>query len=390
MYKFVIHLMLIGFSVFSMPSFAQQPPHWDEIQEQAKGQTVYFYAWGGSPEVNQYLSKIARTIYQQSQVTLKQVKVADISEAIQQLLAEKTAGKHEKGNVDLIWINGKNFKTLKDNNMLYGPLSTQLPNWALLDKNLPIELDFAKPTQGYEAPWGIGQLVFIYDHQHLPHPPLSFAELLTYAQQHPNKISYPQPPEFHGSSFLKAALIELSHDNPALYKPVKPADYATITAPLWHYLDQLHKVAWRKGQQFPQSSAQTIQLLDDGELDLAIAFNPNAAKTAINNGSLPETARTYAFKAGALSNLHFLAIPANSSAKQGALVVINTLLSPEAQRDKANTQIWGDPSVLLPQTLTQTSQPVLDQGFQRFPSLSELDPSWQIALEKSWKTRYGH
>lgn len=386
------YLLIIIFSILSLVSTsspATQNSNWATITQKAQGQTVYFYAWGGSQEINNYIANISRTIYAESNVSLKHVKVANISETIQQILAENVASKTEYGSVDLIWINGQNFKTLKQNNMLFGPLSDKLPNWTLLDKSLPISMDFAQPTDDYEAPWGIGQLVFIHDTRRLANPPLSFMGLLSYAKAYPNKISYPQPPEFHGSSFLKAALIELSHNNPALYHPVAEANYETITAPLWQYLDELHKVAWRQGTQFPQSSAQTMQLLDDGELDLAIAFNPNAAKAAISNGTLTETARAYAFSMGALSNLHFLAIPQNSSAKEGALVVINILLSPSAQLEKAHTDIWGDPSVLTPESLQQVNNTDLNQGFNRFPSLEELHPSWQSALENSWKERYG-
>lgn len=369
---------------------AKTPTDWAQTKQQAKGQTVYFHAWAGDTRINTYLSNISKKIQTQFGVTLKHVKISDISSTVMQLLAEKSAGKRSDGSVDLMWINGNNFKLLKEQNMLYGPLSKKIPNWKLLDKSLPITMDFAQPTEEYEAPWGVGQLVFIHDTKKLKNPPKSFAQLLSYAQQHPGRISYPQPPEFHGASFLKAALIELSNNNPALYKPVEASTYAKVSAPLWKYLDALHKVTWRQGKQFPKSKAETMQLLDDDELDLAITFNPNDAKAAISKGNLPKSAKTYAFNAGALSNLHFLAIPKNASAKQGALVVINALLSREAQIAKADPNIWGDPSVLSPTVLKGKTGKNIDQGFNRFPSISEPDPSWQDALNKSWKKRYGH
>ena len=91
-----------------------------------------------------------------------------------------------------------------------------------------------------------------------------------------------------------------------------------------------------KGQQFPSGTSETIQLLDDRQL-LAITFNPNAANAAIEHGKLPESAKAYAFDQGALSNIHFLAIPWNANAKAGAKVAINFLLSPEAQARKASS-----------------------------------------------------
>lgn len=190
-------------------------PTWQQTLTQAKGETVYFNAWGGSQEINDYLLWANTQLQQRYGVTLKQVKVTDIAETTQRLLAEKTAGKNSGGSVDMVWINGENFRSMKHNGLLYGPFTQQLPNWKYVDKSLPIDKDFSEPTQGLEAPWGVGQLVFIYDPETLKNPPKSFKALLALAQQHPGKISYPKPPEFHGTGFLKAALLELTTDKKA-------------------------------------------------------------------------------------------------------------------------------------------------------------------------------
>ncbi|GHA36232.1 ABC transporter substrate-binding protein [Photobacterium aphoticum] len=370
---------------------------WAEIEKQAYGQTVYFNAWGGSQEINDYLRWAGRQLKSQYGVNLKHVKVADIAETSQRLLAEKTAGKNSGGSVDLVWINGENFRSMKHSHLLYGPFVENLPNWQYVDKSLPIDRDFTEPTEGLEAPWGVGQLVFIHDTETLKNPPHSFAELLDVAKAHPGKISYPQPPEFHGSSFLKAALLELTDQPEELYKPIdsntEQQRFERVTAPLWAYLDQLHPVAWHKGQRFPSGTSETVQLLDDQQLLLAITFNPNAANAAIEQGNLVETAQTYAFTQGALSNIHFLAIPWNASAKAGALVAINFLLSPEAQARKADATLWGDPSVLTSETLAYTKKHNRDgkgtQGFSLYKAIPEPHPSWLTAIELEWQKRYG-
>ncbi|PSW21553.1 ABC transporter substrate-binding protein [Photobacterium sanctipauli] len=362
---------------------------WQKTLAEAEGQTVYFNAWGGSQEINDYLRWAGRQLKAQYGVNLKHVKVADIAETTQRLLAEKAAGVDKKGSVDLLWVNGENFHSLKHNDLLYGPFTNQLPSWEYVDTSLPIDKDFTEPTEGLEAPWGVGQLVFIHDKQTLNNPPQNFAELLSLAQAFPGKVTYPQPPEFHGSSFLKAALIELSNDNSALYEPidskVEREKFDSVTAPLWRYLDQLHPVAWQQGLRFPSGTSETIQLLDDQQLLLAITFNPNAANAAIENGNLVETAQTYAFQQGALSNIHFLAVPWNANAKAGALVTINFLMSPEAQARKADSTIWGDPSVLTPEALKRHG----GQAFTLFKSIAEPHPSWLTAIEIEWQKRYG-
>lgn len=362
---------------------------WQQIESKADGQTVYFNAWGGSQEINAYLRWAAKQLKSRYNVTLKHVKVADIAETTQRLVAEKTAGKNSDGSVDMVWINGENFRSMKSGNLLYGPFVNQLPNWEKVDQRLPVFEDFTEPTDGLEAPWGVGQLVFIHDKQTLNNPPQSFAELLSLAKAFPGKVSYPQPPEFHGSSFLKAALIELTDNKPALYQPLDIQRdkilFDSVTAPLWQYLDQLHPVAWQQGKRFPSGTTETIQLLDDKQLLLALTFNPNAANAAIEHGTLTETAQAYAFKQGALSNIHFLAIPWNSSAKEGAQVAINFLLSPEAQTRKADTSIWGDPSVIKEEWLENGSH-----GFSLFQPIAEPHPSWLTAIEQEWQRRYGH
>lgn len=94
------------------------------------------------------------------------------------LLAEKQASK-EQGSIDIMWINGENFRTSKDNGLLWGSFSSSLPN-ALAYANLDspdIANDFGLATEGMEAPWGKAQFVFVYDSAKAKNPPKSMAEL---------------------------------------------------------------------------------------------------------------------------------------------------------------------------------------------------------------------
>lgn len=369
-------------ATISAPTFAE---NWQDVEQQANGQTVYFHAWGGSQEINRYIQWAGKELKDRYNVTLNHVKVTDIAETTTRLLAEKAAGKNTGGSVDMVWINGENFKSMKDNQLLFGPFVEQLPNWQYVDKTLPVDVDFSEPTNGLEAPWGVGQLVFIHDKMTLNNPPESFSEMLSYAKAFPNRLTYPRPPEFHGTSFLKALLIELTGNDQALQQPVSEDNFELVTKPLWRYLDEFHTVAWRGGKQFPAGTAETIQLLDDGQIDLAITFNPNAVYSAQANGNLAKSTEAYAMNQGALSNIHFLAIPWNANAKAGAQVAINFLLSPEAQSRKGDLNVWGDPSVLSGEYLSGSAK-----NTQQFKSIAEPHPSWQSALEKEWLKRYGN
>ena len=373
---------------------------WQKTLQQAKGQTVYFNAWGGADNINDYIQWAADRIQDEYDVTLKQVKLTDTSDAVNRVLAEKAAGKNSEGSIDLIWINGENFRAMKDNNLLFGPFSQSLPNYqAFVDENARQSLtqDFGTPVDGMESPWGMAQVIFMYDTATLDNPPKSIAKLLTYAKAHPGRITYPEPPQFLGSTFLKQALYELTPYRKALSQPVDSVDFEKITAPLWDYLDQLHKVAWRNGQTFPSSSAEMVRLLDDQEIDIALSFDISSASVQIDKGNLPDTVRSYVFTGGTIGNTHFLAIPYNSSAKAGAKVVANFMLSPEAQIKKQTPTVWGDLSVLSYAKLPAAEQAKFDALPRGIATLSieelgktlpEPHSSWMGALEAEWRKRY--
>ena len=60
-----------------------QASDWQAVEADAKGQTVYFYAWGGSSTINQYIERWAQIAEERHDVKVEHVKVDDISVAIQ-------------------------------------------------------------------------------------------------------------------------------------------------------------------------------------------------------------------------------------------------------------------------------------------------------------------
>lgn len=84
-------------------SFGVSAQSWEETTEKARGQTVYFHAWGGSQEINSYLRWSADLLKSRYGVTLQHVKVTDIAETTTRLIAEKAAGKKMSKAVS-IWF----------------------------------------------------------------------------------------------------------------------------------------------------------------------------------------------------------------------------------------------------------------------------------------------
>ena len=375
----------------------------DTALSRAEGQTVYFNAWGGDPQVNQYIDWVAQEVDARFGIDLRHVKLSDTANAVTRVLSEKTAGRDEGGSIDLIWINGENFAKMKENDLLYGPFADKLPNWELVDfdEKPTTRIDFTIPTEAYEAPWGMAKFNFIYDSARIDsdETPESMRELASWAKAHPRRLSYPAPPDFLGTTFLKQALIELASDPDVLQEAVQSDDqFARVTEPLWAYLDDLHPHLWRQGRDFPKSGPAQVQMLNDGVLDIALSFYPSQASGLIREGRLPESARTFVFDSGMIGNTHFVAIPYNAAHKAGAMVVANFLMSPEAQAHKAKPDVWGDQTVLDVDELPPEQRRLFAQiergkatlsPSELGPTLLEPHPTWMTRIEQAWQRRYG-
>ena len=169
---------------------------------------------------------------------------------------------------------------------------------------------------------------------------------------------------------------------------------AIAAAPLWQFLDALHPLLWRSGKQFLASAGALRQMVSDGELLIGISFNPNEAANEIAARRLPDSVVSYQHSGGTLANTHFLAIPFNASAREGAQVAANFLLSPVAQARKADIAQWGDPTVLALEKLPPAeralfaTRPMPGQVAQTMAAIAEPHASWVDPLEQEWLRRY--
>ena len=371
---------------------------WALVLAQAKGQEVFFHAWGGDPKINAFIAWVGEEAAARYGVTLTHVKLAATSDAVARVQTEQAAGKGSGGAVDLIWINGENFAAMKRAGMLYGPFAQSLPNWALVDTlGKPATVtDFTEPTQGLESPWAMAQLVFEHDSAKLADPPKSIPALADWAQANPGRFTYPQPPDYLGLTFLKQVLYALLPDPLILQRPAADADPALEA--LWQFLDALHPNLWRQAKAFPPNEAALGQLLADDEVGITFAFNPGRASAEIAAGTLPDTVRTFVLDGGTIGNASFVAIPFNANAAAGAQVVANLLLEPAVQARAQDASVLGFQTVLNMAALSPADR-ALFQDAPRGPatlSPAELGPtllephaSWMTQISDQWARRYG-
>ena len=373
---------------------------WAEVESAAKGQTVYFHAWGGDPKINDFIAWVGEQAQSRYGVSIEHVKLAATSDAVARVVAEQAAGQSEGGAVDLIWINGENFAAMKAEGLLHGPFATNLPNWPLVDVvgKPAVTTDFTLPTEGYESPWAMAQLVFEYDSVRVPAPPVSLTLLQDWIVAHPGRFTYPQPPDYLGTTFLKQVLYGVIADPAVLQTAVDEASYEATVAPLWTFLDTIHPALWRAARAFPANEPAMGQLLADAEIDIAFALNPGRASAEITAGTLADTTRTFVLDGGTIGNASFVAIPFNASHQEGALVVANLLLDPAVQARAQDPAVLGFQTVLNPAALSPEATAAfaaLQLGVATLspadlgPTLLEPHASWMTRISTDWITRYG-
>ncbi|MEF2277517.1 ABC transporter substrate-binding protein [Deinococcus sp. YIM 134068] len=330
---------------------APNPADWPAVTREARGQTVNFYMWGGSDNINRYVDTVVAPAARRLGVTVRRVPVADTALAVNRVLAEKRAGRTSGGSVDLIWINGENFRTARQAKLLLEGWAERLPNARYVDwQNPSVRNDFGYPVNGAESPWGSTQWQYVYDSARVRAEdlPRSFPALAAWAGRNPGRFTFVAPPDFYGNRFLRMALVELNGGPQAWTGAFDEARWQKASPVLWSYLSGLRPNLWRGGRTFPASIAEQYRLLANGEVDFAFVQNKAGIAAEVESGQLPKTARVYLFDAGTVSDYHYVGIPANARSAAGAMVLANLLLDPELQARKLGGSTWGDGLAINP------------------------------------------
>lgn len=350
MKKRILSILLITAMIFSLAacgskeekkdeaekeSVSVEEMSFDELKEAAKGSTVTFYGWGGDDVLNKWLDDVfAPQMKEKYDITMERVPM-DIDQILSQLSGEIQAGE-ENGSIDMIWINGENFQSAKENDMLFGPFVEKLPNY---DQYIDTEsedvlYDFAYPIEGYEAPYGKAQFVMIKDSAVAEETPKSAEELLEFAKKYKGKITYPALPDFTGSVFVRNIIYELCGYEQFMDMEADKETVKEAIEPALEYLRELNPYLWNGGKTFPDASTTLSNMFSDGELIMYMTYGAYDAAVGIENGSYPDTVETFIFDKGTIGNTNFMAIAKNSGNKAGAMVAINEMMSPEIQADR--------------------------------------------------------
>lgn len=311
------------------------------------GTTVTFYGWGGDEKINAwidgYLTDVMKSQYD---IKLKRVGM-DIDQILNQLLSEKQANL-AKGNIDVIWINGENFYTAKTSGLLYGPIAHRVDNYQkYIDGNSEENtMDFGVPTEGFEVPYGRAQLVMIKNSKVLPEPITSADQLMAMAKANPGLITYPAPPDFTGSAFVRTILCDIVGYEGIKAAGADKAKLKAVLAPALAYLKELKPYLWKAGATYPADVASLNNMYADNEVALTVSYTPFFVLDAVAQGFFTESSQVSVFDKGSVGNTHFVSMAYNSPNPEGGIALINEILSVAAQAGKYDPAVWGDLSVL--------------------------------------------
>lgn len=369
---------------------------WEDIVANSKGRTVNMYMWGGSTEINKFMDNIvAKDLKDQNDITLNRVPITDIKDTVNKLIVEKQAGKKD-GSVDVIWVNGENFKLLKEGDVLWGDFVQNLPVKSKV-KEATLVSDFGESVNGLEAPWGEAQFNFIYNTSNGEVPFTDYKTLKEFVIANPGAFTYPAIPDFTGSAFVRNMVIDILGEEQV--QNMSNEEFKENLRTVWNYLNEIKPYLWRQGETYPESQGKLDTLYKNGEIQVTMGYTINKVASKIATGEFDENSKSFLLDNGTLFNNHYLSIPGNSKNKAGAVYVVNYLLSEDAQLAKQDPKNWGDSTILDMTKLSPENRQSFEMISQSeaIPSLEEmgqkrvreLSPEKLEIIEEGWIENIG-
>lgn len=308
--------------------------NWQSVLDDARGQTVRWYMYGGDDALNQFVSGVLTDRLAAYDVSVEQVRITDTVDAVNKVLAEKQAGRDTGGSVDLVWVNGENFATGKQADLWFCGYDRELPNAGHVDFDDPaVTHDFGVPVEGCESVWQQASSALVFNSAALTAADVeSVASLFAWAERNPGRFTYPAPPDFTGSMAVRTFLYD-EVGGPARLDGIEVAEdaYAPAARALWRRLNDLEPSLWRGGDTYPTSQSDVERLYAGREIDAFLTYGPGAVGRQVADGVFPDSTRETVLDVGNIANNSFVAIPYNSERKAGAMVLANELLDPATQ-----------------------------------------------------------
>lgn len=389
---------------------------WETITATAQTQELNFYLWsdaGSSPRkwIDEHLTPELAELG----ITLNRIDAVytgcDLSGMALScdVTDELAAGNTDNGAVDLVWINGANFATMKNHNLLYGPFATLLPNSVNFDfSDTSLSFDHGVATEGLEFPFHTAQSVFIYDEAQIPSPPMTVPALVDWIIANPGKFAYSDPSvDFTGAAFVRTFFYYYAGDLVNSYEDLL-GDFDELLynerAPaVWEALnlieDSLYTPSGETSPWYPDDHIVIRDHVGNGTLLMDFSFQASEASTQITDSvnPWPDTMQAYVLSSGSIADSNYLAIPVNAANKEAALTALNHIGSPGSMFVRSTPEVWGalqsfDPTaesvkewdVAFDYILTHEATPGVEE--LAAGRLSDMSADWIERINDDWVT----
>ena len=350
---------------------------WDQVLEEAKGQTVTFCAWDTDVMVKQWWDYLAEEMKEKYDITLQYV--PDDAANEEKILTDIQNG--STATIDLFWgMGAATAKYRAEENGVFSNWVSALPNSAYLDQNDNRNtFDGTANTDNEESPFQTlnPSLVFSADKWDLSLPWdgekdgkkglfHNFTELASWVQLNPGQFTYMDlngSGTFHSKCFLKAILADLTDDGnggwKAVYDESDDAEtrHAKILAHneewsewlasseaseeafiekasyLWAYLNDLtpYLLQGDNGALYPSDAVAMRGYQTSG--DLACTFTTCttiSSRIEADPSSYVSNPQIYMLQTS-IGMWDYVIITGNSAAKAAAMVVANEMIDPAQQ-----------------------------------------------------------
>ena len=116
-----------------------------------------------------------------------------------------------------------------------------------------------------------------------------------------------------------------------------------------------------------------------------MTYSPNTIPAKIESKEFAQGTKIIEFEKGNISNTHFLTIPYNSQNQAGAMVLINYLMSIDAQASKTFSKNWGDSTILDMNKIPENEKDKFSKDAIVIPNaVPELRAELVPIIEKIW------
>lgn len=359
--------------------------NYNQIEDSAKGSTVNFYGWGGNEVFNKWFDNyVIPNMKNKYNIEVKRVGM-DIDTIMNKLISENQV-QNTNGSVDVFWVNGENFKVAKDNGLLFGPFLDKIENYNnYVDKeSKSITTDFGTSVDNMESPWGKASFTILENSSKVPLNITDTKTLKDAIISNPGKFTYPAPPDFTGSAFVRNVIYDTVGYEKIKNLPEDKEKVREIIKPAIDYLNEIKPYLWNEGKTYPSTIAQLDNMYSDNEVYFTMTYAPNEVEGKIESGEFDKSTKFISFEKGNISNTHFLAIPKNASNKEGAIVLINYLTSIDAQASKSNPKNWGDMTVLDMEKLPTEDKSKFKNSVKIEKEVPEINANLVPIIEQIW------